>query len=139
MALVHKRSSGSEPNNYRPISLLSAVGKVLECVVAGAICWHMSENHLLSDQQFGFRPSLPTADLLLLLSKDWQDSLDEGLDNFVVALDIAGAFNRVWHAGLIEKLRAKGVQGDFWHCSVIISRGGPFGWWSTGSHQGLHQ
>ncbi|XP_063868224.1 uncharacterized protein LOC135104623 [Scylla paramamosain] len=62
--------------------------------------------------QFGFRPGKSTADLLLFLSKDWQDALEEGLDTLVVALDIAGAFDRVWHAGLIEKLRAKGVQGD---------------------------
>ena len=49
----------------------------------------------------------------MLLSRDWQDSLDNGLDTLVVALDIAGAFDRVWHAGLLEKLRAKGFQGHF--------------------------
>ena len=109
---VHKKGSRSAPTNYRPISLLSVVGKVLEQIVAGVICQHLSENHLLSDKQFGFRPGRSTADLLLLLSKDWQDALDGGLDSLVVALDIAGAFDRVWHAGLIEKLRAKGIQGD---------------------------
>ena len=109
---IHKKNSRSEPSNYRPISLLSVVGKVLEQIVATAICQHLSENHLLSDRQFGFRPGRSTADILLLLSKDWQDALDEGLDTLVVALDIAGAFDRVWHAGLVEKLRAKGVQGD---------------------------
>jgi len=109
---VHKKNSRSEPSNYRPISLLSVVGKVLEQIVTAVICQHLSENHLLSDRQFGFRPARSTADLLLLLSKDWQDALEEGLDTLVVALDIAGAFDRVWHAGLVEKLRAKGVQGD---------------------------
>ena len=109
---IHKKNSRSEPSNYRPISLLSVMGKVLEHIVTDAICKHMYENHLLSDKQFGFRPGRSTADLLLLLSKDWQDALEEGLDTLVVALDIAGAFDRVWHAGLLEKLRAKGVQGD---------------------------
>ncbi len=109
---VHKKSLRSEPSNYRPISLLSVVGKVLERLVAGVICQHLSENNLLSDRQFGFRPGRSTSDLLLLLTKDWQNALDEGLDTLVVALDIAGAFDRVWHAGLLEKLRAKGIQGN---------------------------
>ena len=112
MVPVHKKNSRSEPSNYRPISLLSVVGKVLEQIVSAVISQHLYENHLLSDRQFGFRPGRSTADLLLLLSKDWQDALEEGLDTLVVALDIAGAFDRVWHVGLVEKLRAKGVQGD---------------------------
>ena len=57
---VHKKGSRSVPTNYRP---LSVVGKVLEQIVAGAICQHLSENHLLSDKQFGFRPGRSTADL----------------------------------------------------------------------------
>ena len=36
----------------------------------------------------------------------------KGLDSLMVALDIAGAFDRVWHAGLVEKLHAKGFQGN---------------------------
>lgn len=109
---VHKKNSRTEPSNYRPISLLSVMGKVLEQIVTGAICQHLSDNHLLSDRQFGFRHGRSTADLLLLLSKDWQDALEEGLDTLVVALDIAGAFDRVWHAGLLAKLHAKGIQGE---------------------------
>ena len=38
--------------------------------------------------------------------------MDEGLNTLVVVLDIAGAFDRVWHAGLVEKLHAMGIQGD---------------------------
>ena len=109
---VHKRSSRSDPKNYRPISLLSVVGKVFERIVAEVICRHLSENYLLSDQQFGFRPGRSTSDLLMLLTRNWQDALDDGQDTVVVALDIAGAFDRVWHGGLLEKLRAKGIQGD---------------------------
>ncbi|XP_063869593.1 uncharacterized protein LOC135105389 [Scylla paramamosain] len=96
------------------------VGKLLEQIVSAVICQHMSENHLLSDRQFGFGPGRSTADLLLILSKDWQNILEEGLDTLVVALDIAGAFDRVWHAGLVEKLRAKSVQAVI--CGSISQR-----------------
>ncbi|XP_063888878.1 uncharacterized protein LOC135115794 [Scylla paramamosain] len=109
---VQKRSSRSDPKNYRPISLLSVVGKVFERMVADVVCRHLQDNYLLSDQQFGFSPGRSTFDLLMLLTGDWQDALDGGLDSVVVALDIAGAFDRVWHGGLLEKLRAKGIQGD---------------------------
>ena len=43
---------------------------------------------------------LPTSDLLL--SRDWQDALDDGLNAMVVALVIAGVFDPVWHARFLE-------------------------------------
>ena len=103
---VHKKNLRSEPSNYRPVSLFSVVGKLLERIVVEAIYQHLSENHLLSDRQFGLRASHSTSDLLLLLFKDWWNALDESLDTLVVALDIAGAFDSVWHMGLVENLRA---------------------------------
>ncbi|XP_063603574.1 uncharacterized protein LOC134779374 [Penaeus indicus] len=67
--------------------------------------------HILR-RQFGFRSSRSTADLLLLLSKNWQDALDAGQDTLVIALDIAGAFDRVWHRGLLAKLQARGISSN---------------------------
>ncbi|XP_063850968.1 uncharacterized protein LOC135094639 [Scylla paramamosain] len=78
---AHKKNSKSEPSNCRPILLLSVVGKLLEQVVAGVICHHLSEHRLLSDRQFGFRSGRSTVDLLILLSQIWQDALDEGLSS----------------------------------------------------------
>ncbi|KAK4297983.1 hypothetical protein Pmani_029631, partial [Petrolisthes manimaculis] len=89
----------------------SVVGKILERIVVQTLTHHLDDESLLSNQQFGFRSGRSTSDLLMLLSRDWQDSLDSGLDTIVVALDIAGAFDHVWHAGLLEKLRAKGIRG----------------------------
>ncbi|XP_045122826.1 uncharacterized protein LOC123511207 [Portunus trituberculatus] len=101
----------SAPGHYRPISLLSVMGKVFEKLVAAVIWQHLDEHQLLSPHQFGFWPGRSTSDLLLLFSQEWQDILDEGLDTLVVALDIAGAYDRVWHAGLLTKLQAKGIDG----------------------------
>ena len=81
-------------------------------MVASVICYHMSEHRLLSNRQFVFWPGHSTVDFLTVLSQDWQDALDEGLDTLVVALDIDGAFDRVWHAGLAEKLRSKGIHSN---------------------------
>ena len=94
LVLIHKRSSRSDPKNYRPISLLSVVGKVLERIVAQVVCHHLGENYLLSDQQFGFRPGRSTSDLLMLLTRKWQDALDDGQGTVVVVLDIVGVTRR---------------------------------------------
>ncbi|XP_063878077.1 uncharacterized protein LOC135110016 [Scylla paramamosain] len=111
-SFVHKRSSRSDRKNFRPISLTAVVGKVFERVVADVVCRHLQDNYLLPDQQFGLRPGRSTSDLLMVLTGGWHDALDGGLDTVVVALDITGAFDRVWHGGLLENLRAKRIQGD---------------------------
>ena len=45
----------------------------------------------------------------------WHQSLDRGNYTFVIALDIARAFDRVWHFGLITKVRSMGLNGDLLH------------------------
>ncbi|XP_069936728.1 5-hydroxytryptamine receptor-like [Cherax quadricarinatus] len=67
---------------------------------------------LLCDRQYGFRKGYFAADLLLNLSTKWHQSLDESKVSCVVALDVAGAFNRVWHQGLLAKLQALGIAGS---------------------------
>ena len=47
----------------------------------------------------------------MLLTRHWQDALDVGRDTVVIAIDIVGTFDKVWHRGLLEKLHAKGIQG----------------------------
>ncbi len=112
---VHKKKQRSEPNNYRPISLLSVVSKIFERIISEQLTRFLDEHHLQSSKQFGFRKGRSTSDLLLLLSKSWQDSLDAGRPSLVIALDIAGAFDTVWHQGLIAKLEQFGISGDLLH------------------------
>lgn len=67
---------------------------------------HLSNNYLFSEQQFGFRSSKSTSDLLMLLIKGWPEAIDEGHDTVTVALDKVDAFDRLWHEGLLENLHA---------------------------------
>ena len=108
---VHKKKEKTDPSNYRPISLLSVVSKLLERVVAEQLTAHLEEHHLLSPRQYGFRKGRSAQDLLLLLAKTWHDALDSGRPSLVIALDIAGAFDRVWHRGLLAKLEQLGITG----------------------------
>jgi len=109
---VHKKNSRTCVNNYRPISLLSVVGKIYEKIICERLADHLDKHHLLSHKQFGFRKERSTGDLLLKMSSSWNKSLDRREDSYVVALDIAGAFDRVWHAGLISKIKSLGIDGN---------------------------
>lgn len=106
---VHKKKSKSEVSNYRPISLLSVVAKALETIISKNITDFFDKHMLLNDRQYGFRKGRSASDLLLNLSSKWNQALDDGDNCFVIALDIAGAFDRVWHQGLLTKLQALGL------------------------------
>ena len=108
---VHKKGAKCEPKNYRPVSLLSVLSKVLETIVASRVTEHLERHHLLCTRQFGFRKGRSAADLHLLLTTELSAALDQGEATAVVALDIDGAFDRVWHAALVTKLRAAGIDG----------------------------
>ena len=109
---IHKKNSKTCVENYRPISLLSILGKIYEKILAKRITNHLDNNHLLSLKQFGFRKNRSTADLLLQMTTLWNKALDKGEFTFVIALDIAGAFDRVWHNGLLAKLKCLGIDGE---------------------------
>ena len=109
---VFKKKDKADPTNYRPISLLSVVSKILERIIAEQLTHHLDEHHLLSPRQHGFRKGRSASDLLLLLTKTWHDALDTGRPSLVVALDIAGAFDCVWHRGLLAKLEQLGITGQ---------------------------
>ena len=108
---VHKKDDKTSAKNYRPVSLLPVLSKVLESIVAARVTEHLDKHRLLCTRQYGFRPGRSAADLHLLLTSEWSAALDAEKATAVVALDIEGAFDRVWHAGLLAKLRGAGVDG----------------------------
>ena len=89
----------STAKNYRPVSLLSVVSKVFEKPVNNRIVDHLEKCGLFSDFKYGFRSSRSTADLLTVVSDRIAGATQ------AVALDISKAFDRVWHAGLLHKLK----------------------------------
>ena len=109
---AHKNSTKTLPKNYRPISLLPILGKVFEELLVSSIQDHLNKNRLLSQHQFGFLKGKSASDLLLLLSSKWNQELDSGKETRAIALDIAGAFDTVWHQGLLSKVKALGINGN---------------------------
>ena len=107
------KNSGDRSNsgNYRPISLLPIISKVFESLMASSIIRHMDSLNLFSDCQYGFRSSRSTADVLTVINERLSRALEAGGQGRAVALDISKAFDKVWHAGLLHKLRGYGISG----------------------------
>ena len=107
------KNSGDRSNsgNYRPISLLPIISKVFESLMASSIIRHMDSLNLFSDCQYGFRSSRSTADVLTVINERLSRALEAGGQGRAVALDISKAFDKVWHAGLLHKLRGYGING----------------------------
>ena len=92
----------SDPGKYRPISLLSTVGKIFESFINDSLIKHLDSTGLFSDLQYGFRTLRSTADILTVLSERIYNSMDAGGETRAIALDISKAFDKVWHAGLLQ-------------------------------------
>ena len=116
---VCKCSSGSQEkeknvkSNYRPISLLPIFGKMFEKLVYDSLYSHLVFCNLLNPNQSGFRPGDSTVNQLISITHTIFKAFDRNpsLDVRSVYLDISKAFGRVWHDGLIYKLRRCGVSG----------------------------
>ena len=83
--------------------------KVFEKLVDNRIVDHLEKCGFFSDFQYGFRSSRSTADLLTVVS----DRIARAFRaTRAVAFDISKAFDRVWHAGLLHKLKSYGISGQ---------------------------
>ena len=102
----------STAKNYHPVSLLSMVSKVFEKLVNNRIVDHLEKCGLFSDFQYGFRSSRSTADLQTVVSDRIARAYNRYGATRAVALDISKAFDRVWHAGLLHKLKSYGISGQ---------------------------
>ena len=107
--IVGERSTAKK---YCPVGLLSVVSKVFEKHVNNKIVDHLEKCGLFSDFQYGFRSSRSTADLLKVVSYRFARAFNRSGATRAVVLDISKAFDRVWHAGLLHKLKSYGISGQ---------------------------
>ena len=99
-------------NNYRSVSLLLICRKILEKVIFDSIMRFLNESKPLSDAQSGVRPSDSCEYQLLSVVHDIYKSFDcnPPLEVRGIFLDISKAFDRVWHDGLIYKIKSFGIS-----------------------------
>ena len=112
MVPIFKKGSRSDPRNYRPVSLLSVPSKCLERIIFQELHNFLSENCLLSDEQFGFRRGRSTEDQLFLTYNHISLQWDNGNIIDLILFDFAKAFDMVNHTILVQKLQCIGLHGQ---------------------------
>ena len=95
---IFKEGSQLDRGNYRPITLLSIPGKVLESIIAHEIDTHFLQIH--NNHQWGFKKGRSPELLMLRLTETWKEALDRGKTVGVLFIDFKKAFDAVSHATL---------------------------------------
>ena len=109
---IHNKENRQIKKNYRPISLLPICVKIFEKLIFDTIYEYLCENQLLTPNQSGFRPGDSTVNQLLSITHKIYSAFEEfpSRETRAVFLDISKAFDKVWHDGLLFKLKSYGIS-----------------------------
>ena len=108
---LYKKDNKLECNNYRPISLLSNIGKLLEKLLHKRLYFFLNQSKCLFDSQFGFRSHHSTNHALITIAKHIRSALDKNNFTCRVFLNFQKTFDTMNHGTLLSKLSYYGVRG----------------------------
>ena len=135
VAALFKKGDRCDANNYRPITVLPTISKILEKAVHTQLYAYLKNNGILTSKQFGFRPKLSTGTALSHFTDNILQNMDAGSFTGAVILDLCKAFDTVDHPLLLQKLTNIGLTTSKqvtnyigWRCSLCIYRNA---YWST--------
>ena len=119
-----KKGDPLDPQNYRPVALLSVVSKVLERVIFKQIVNYIEENCLLHPCHHGSRDGHSTSTALLEMYDNWVEGLEKGKMTGVMMIDLSAAFDLVDHPLLLQKLELLGFDHHavIWMWSYLTGR-----------------
>ena len=121
---LHKSGLLEDINNYRPISILPVLSKVLERHVSDSLTAYLNDNELLHRTQSGFRTNHSCETALNFMTDSWLNAIDQGEMIGVVLVDFKKAFDLVDHNILLTKLKLYGIKNEtlLWFKSYLSQR-----------------
>ena len=121
---IFKKGNKQEVKNYRPISVLPCLSKVLEKLIHDRLIEFITQNQIISDAQHGFQRQKSTTSAVLALTDDILKSFDAKKFTIALFLDLSKAFETVNHNILIEKLEHYGIRETAlkWFASYLENR-----------------
>ena len=111
---VYKKGDKTESSNYRPISMLNILNKILEKIIYSRVHSFLDKYKILYKNQFGFRSNHSTSLALINVLDKVYEQIDKGNYALGVYLDIQKACDCINHDILLEKLKIYGIRGKAW-------------------------
>ncbi|CAH8638630.1 unnamed protein product [Dicrocoelium dendriticum] len=121
---IHKGGSRTDPSNYRPVTLLPILSKVMESMFADALVCYLENCNLITPEQHGFRRQRSCTTNLLIARSSWTGAANAGEGVDVIYLDFSKAFDRLDHRLLLSKPQHYGI-GDLllsWIANFLFQR-----------------
>lgn len=109
--IYKNKGDPSNPENYRPITLLSCLGKVFTNILGTRIEHFADDISLIKESQAGFRKGFSTLDNILVLQFLTHTLINSKKKLFCAFVDFKQAFDTVWRDGLWYKLLKSGING----------------------------
>ena len=111
ISIYKGKGSNLDPGNYRPITLLSCLGKLFTNILNNRLCKYIDENNILLENQSGFRKEYSTLDNIFSLYSLLEYHKSKKRKMYCCFIDFTKAFDNVRRIGFWQKLLKEGIYG----------------------------
>ena len=121
---LYKANNTEDCNNYRPISLLLTMSKILEKLVYSRTVAYLDKHKLFYNSQYGFRKNHSCSDAIMELTSEILKNKEHGIHTASVFIDLSKAFDTLDPNILLEKMNRYGIRGipQDWFKSYLNNR-----------------